>query len=110
MGGDNKDKKEVSTHAPLAGSDDTTAQAATHHNVSTHAPLAGSDAFGEVTAMIDDVSTHAPLAGSDRRPIPSSWHRARFNPRSPCGERLVFYFRDQCERCFNPRSPCGERH
>ena len=65
MGGDNKDKKEVSTHAPLAGSDDTTAQAATHHNVSTHAPLAGSDWYFIFAINASGVSTHAPLAGSD---------------------------------------------
>ena len=34
-----------------------------------------------------------------------------FNPRSPCGERLLHWMRMMSEPShFNPRSPCGERH
>ena len=33
-----------------------------------------------------------------------------FNPRSPCGERLLQHFNWITTHCnFNPRSPCGER-
>ena len=33
-----------------------------------------------------------------------------FNPRSPCGERLVLKRRERgTAENFNPRSPCGER-
>ena len=32
-----------------------------------------------------------------------------FNPRSPCGERLVLRRAKSSIRDFNPRSPCGER-
>ena len=101
--------------------------------VSTHAPLAGSDQpLMVVSGTVGGVSTHAPLAGSD---LTLTWRTARiicFNPRSPCGERLEYG--DEYEvvhqvsthaplagsdagtgrgaRCatgFNPRSPCGER-
>ena len=34
------------------------------------------------------ISIHAPLAGSDRQQQQHDQHRAYFNPRSPCGERL----------------------
>ena len=33
----------------------------------------------------------------------------RFNPRSPCGERLSKNGRVSGQSGFNPRSPCGER-
>ena len=32
-----------------------------------------------------------------------------FNPRSPCGERLVLIALSNASINFNPRSPCGER-
>ena len=32
-----------------------------------------------------------------------------FNPRSPCGERLIMTKRSEDKIYFNPRSPCGER-
>ena len=36
--------------------------------------------------------------------------KRHFNPRSPCGERLVYRFRSIVHNTyFNPRSPCGER-
>ena len=40
-----------------------------------------------------------------------SCRRSNFNPRSPCGERLVSAYRfHNLDTDFNPRSPCGERH
>ena len=43
--------------------------------------------------------------------VPIRWRNLHFNPRSPCGERLI----GGCDNHhvlldFNPRSPCGERH
>ena len=57
---------QVSTHAPLAGSDLAHVDLRLLDVVSTHAPLAGSDLqpFEHVGPVA--VSTHAPLAGSDR--------------------------------------------
>ena len=58
---------QVSTHAPLAGSDGRRAEVEARPLVSTHAPLAGSDSRGLRAALLCiEVSTHAPLAGSDR--------------------------------------------
>ena len=57
------------------------------------------------------ISIHAPRVGSDSGTRPWSGPRCYFNPRSPCGERLLHFpniaFRMEY---FNPRSPCGERH
>ena len=81
----------------------------------------------------DRISIHAPRVGSDvivkRSEIPRSifqstlpvWGAtsafpvlcfppAYFNPRSPCGERLVPLTAVCGCTNFNPRSPCGERH
>ena len=56
----------VSTHAPLAGSDQVAPQVRLVPVVSTHAPLAGSDGHGDLAGLrVLLVSTHAPLAGSD---------------------------------------------
>ncbi len=59
--------------------------------VSTHAPLAGSDDDGATGYCLGDVSTHAPLAGSDHLPMFGHLNVPCFNPRSPCGERRARY-------------------
>ena len=52
-------------------------------------PLRGATLLLRAHPDAADVSTHAPLAGSDRqRPVMRGWTRS-FNPRSPCGERLL---------------------
>ena len=78
--------------------------------VSTHAPLAGSDLARALTNAEEFVSTHAPLAGSDYAGIAAVITHSGFNPRSPCGERLLGIVHSLTAAGFNPRSPCGERH
>ncbi len=122
----------VSTHAPLAGSDAESYKQRLFQFVSTHAPLAGSDICSISVLVCGNVSTHAPLAGSDQRNRNVEFGAYRFNPRSPCGERLNSWFRliklqtfqptlplrgattksaywVKFSNGFNPRSPCGER-
>ena len=78
--------------------------------VSTHAPLAGSDEGQIAPSQPDLVSTHAPLAGSDRQAPWCTCAGAGFNPRSPCGERRPPAAGvASLPMSFNPRSPCGER-
>ena len=78
------------------------------------------------------ISTHAPLAGRDVSSVHFSARTRNFNPRAPCGARLIFIFfysffcnisthaplagrdgREHRERPgagnFNPRAPCGAR-
>ena len=79
----------ISIHAPRAGSDAIKRRYINITAISIHAPRAGSDEG--LWAGIGDkiISIHAPRAGSDPSWPPSShscWH---FNPRSPCGERLI---------------------
>ena len=72
---------------PLRGATATEPEGLEYGDVSTHAPLAGSDGHANKPRDHEAVSTHAPLAGSDGcGSIRVSWDRC-FNPRSPCGER-----------------------
>ena len=59
--------------------------------ISTHAPLAGSDRHTRyVSLMFEGISTHAPLAGSDcRSPILRHWP-ARFQPTLPSRGATIF--------------------
>ena len=72
---------------PLRGATLTEPEGLEYGDVSTHAPLAGSDGHANKPRDHEAVSTHAPLAGSDGcGSIRVSWDRC-VNPRSPCGER-----------------------
>ena len=98
---------------------------------STH-PLRGATTLNLLSRRVVTISIHAPLAGCD----PTAWPRpgwiSYFNPRTPCGVRLLVgeaviiglvisihaplagcdHFEDRFspDRChFNPRTPCGVR-
>ena len=77
--------------------------------ISTHAPLAGSDYNVWSNKPLLIISTHAPLAGSDTKSRLHPRYTAYFNPRSPRGERLPQAPRLPNKHHFNPRSPRGER-
>ena len=55
------------------------------------------------------ISIHAPLAGRDPDPAGSAWPNPHFNPRAPCGARLLHTCLSAAEMHFNPRAPCGAR-
>ena len=57
--------------------------------ISIHAPLAGCDACLRVRSRGRDISIHAPLAGCDQRRCVLCFARGNFNPRTPCGVRLM---------------------
>ena len=80
-----------------------------HHQVSTHAPLAGSDASWTIRTMPPPGFNPRSPCG-ERRPAASTRPSARsFNPRSPWGERRSTTTHRSTDARFNPRSPCGER-
>ena len=96
-------------------------------------PLRGATPVARGLGRVGEISTHAPLAGRDatasksctrRRPFQptrplrgatsvSRRHgllRGNFNPRAPCGARLMELtpaYTDVID--FNPRAPCGAR-
>ena len=123
----------ISIHAPRVGSDSKRILIGCFGKISIHAPRVGSDVKrGAVETFKRWISIHAPRVGSDKseaREALDEWifqstlpvwgatawrgsvcHPADyFNPRSPCGERLVVMYAAYLYRHFNPRSPCGER-
>ncbi len=102
-------------------------------SVSTHAPLAGSDEHGEsVVTYVAQFQPTLPLRGATSEAVCDLCDLFSFNPRSPCGERreqagieartrsvsthapLAGSDGSRSDRRtrhprFNPRSPCGER-
>ena len=52
-------------------------------------PVWGATLGVEVDLLRADISIHAPRVGSDAPHLGCRGERANFNPRSPCGERLV---------------------
>ena len=80
-------------------------------DISIHAPRVGSDINNfHVRCGTNAFQSTLPVWGATRQ-----WeneHEAEqydFNPRSPCGERLLCAKDKIILMYFNPRSPCGER-
>ena len=145
----------ISTHAPLAGRDDSSKPVSFSCRISTHAPLAGRDTCSQqllthpcefqptrplrgATVYVTDevidliISTHAPLAGRDFKVSSRCCNIMKFQPTRPLrGATYLFnrwrnILRFQPTRPlrgatgevpepfpaikdFNPRAPCGAR-
>ena len=54
-------------------------------------PLRGATLQRTTTRMLSSISIRAPLAGSDIRRVRASARSVYFNPRSPCGERPLYF-------------------
>ena len=79
-------------------------------HISTHAPLAGRD--NSIPASIPHTAPFQPtrpLRGATAAARPSTPARTYFNPRAPCGARLRLYGAASRAADFNPRAPCGAR-
>ena len=124
----------ISTHAPLAGRDDRTAEAGRQVVISTHAPLAGRDWPRYYAAMVSyqfqptrplrgatrqqglkrvrgiNISTHAPLAGRDPT-LRTNALTTLISTHAPlAGRDLLAAGHNLCNvPDFNPRAPCGAR-
>ena len=59
------------------------------YSISIHAPRAGSDGLHITHLTKKKISIHAPRAGSDPLRAGRQGRQRYFNPRSPCGERLL---------------------
>ena len=80
------------------------------NHVSTHAPLAGSDEpLFSCLFTVNVFQPTLPLRGATNAQIIAIPMMFSFNPRSPCGERPFIWATSSPIPCFNPRSPCGER-
>ncbi len=72
-------------------------------------PVRGATCAGISHHVSSAVSIHAPRAGRDRDLATPKGGIVCFNPRAPCGARLVTSFPATPASCFNPRAPCGAR-
>ena len=128
------DASNISIHAPLAGCDQSCLPTgenqprfqSTHplrgatgwkiilwscRTISIHAPLAGCDRCSRMMARSSFlISIHAPLAGCDGQSQSGRHRLPDFNPRTPCGVRLLPRYKEPTGYLdFNPRTPCGVR-
>ena len=100
----------ISIHAPHAGSDPKTLGKMVDRQISIHAPHAGSDYNHFPYAQPIIFQSTLPMRGATGSPHGFRRYSPDFNPRSPCGERLMHHSIALNALNFNPRSPCGERH
>ena len=97
---------EVSTHAPLAGSDGNTVSLRRCYEMfQPTLPLRGATSFLFLSRCEVDVSTHAPLAGSDDGTRAALGECLGFNPRSPCGERHAKAHREGRAQLVSTHAP-----
>ena len=80
---------EFQSTLPVWGATRRLAALREHRGISIHAPRVGSDFRLVHAAVVPDISIHAPRVGSDYLDYAETIHPADFNPRSPCGERLI---------------------
>ena len=101
----------ISTHAPLAGRDSHLAPVSLERKISTHAPLAGRDyLWREPQAEQVNFNPRAPCGARLVCRRVSCWHRSVFQPTRPLrGATTAAHRRGRRDRHFNPRAPCGAR-
>ena len=104
-----RDSSEISIHAPRVGRDGSCTGCGTQFLISIHAPRVGRDAASSSRRPSRPISIHAPRVGRDL-PVQFCYVAERnFNPRAPCGARLVCDAITFFANNFNPRAPCGAR-
>ena len=81
-----------------------------NQTVSIHALLAECDLLYRRNRPAAPVSIHALLAECDGSRSQTEADQSCFNPRTPCGVRLVALIASDTIIGFNPRTPCGVRH
>ena len=101
----------ISIHAPRAGGDDMLNSDRGGSHISIHAPRAGGD---EAVAVADPIagfiSIHAPRAGGDRGVAVVVGGAVRISIHAPrAGGDYTGLCCKARERDFNPRPPCGGR-
>ena len=97
----------ISTHAPLAGRDLTSASTNRVQltDFNPRAPCGARPPAPEGPAQNITISTHAPLAGRDFWLRCYAAGRLHFNPRAPCGARQLFSPIPSFLSIFQPTRP-----
>ena len=87
----------------------TIKRAATRAAFQSTRPMRGATLAGDHLRPQDGISIHAPHAGRDIRRRTRVLGRNHFNPRAPCGARLLESLLRSIYLHFNPRAPRGAR-
>ena len=90
---------------PMRGATLTFCYLDLYHTVSIHAPHAGRDTAVRYSDTYRMVSIHAPHAGRDDGDIVNRMWIAGFNPRAPCGARLIKQPRQLSTNMFQSTRP-----
>ena len=100
----------ISIHAPRVGSDSCLCDIGFQRPISIHAPRVGSDYFASTPNRFNAISIHAPRVGSDPDTLMIPISPGLFQSTLPVwGATSQQRFLHHRVRNFNPRSPCGER-
>ena len=97
-----------STH-PVRGATFTPRKAPTFPVFQSTHPVRGATKNFRKRWKVIGISIHAPRAGCDRERRCQRCYHLHFNPRTPCGVRLLPVLRLKRGYNFNPRTPCGVR-
>ena len=93
-----------------AGRDDLEREALHDDRISIRAPRAGCDqAAATKKGFMSEFQSTRPVWGATRSPMWRSCSSRYFNPRAPCGARLLWFKYSTEFIYFNPRAPCGAR-
>ena len=68
-------------------------------------PLRGATLAEDRVGHGESISTHAPLAGRDAQKKNAPTVARHFNPRAPCGARLLGIEIEPCSKAFQPTRP-----
>mgnify|MGYP006911765297 CR=1 FL=1 len=79
--------------------------------ISIHAPRAGGDRYSPLSSAFPKVfQSTPPVRGATKSGSAITLYCYNFNPRPPCGGRLLEQPVAPLRADFNPRPPCGGRH
>ena len=102
--------RDISTHAPRAGSDFYNFFYDSHPNYfNPRSPCGERRVQARKLQSVHDFNPRSPCGERLEGTHKASGGNIYFNPRSPCGERQYAPVICRIVRYFNPRSPCGER-
>ena len=76
-----------------------------HHEFQSTRPMRGATTLDDLRGSGSLVSIHAPHAGRDLLLSPISARPTRFNPRAPCGARLMVFCRQIVDKEFQSTRP-----
>ena len=81
----------ISIHAPLAGCDEVLERLRVLQYISIHAPLAGCDSCAKILGLKEKFQSTHPLRGATVQVLQRRLPQIDFNPRTPCGVRLLLW-------------------